>query len=76
MNIIKLGAGEYVINHGHYKGLPCVFIEKSPKAGEVGEDATDSGLRPDKLSDDATIIQFATVTSAMVLNDEVIESLK
>ena len=73
---IALGAGRYVINHGYYGDRAAVFIEKAPKAGEVGADASESGLRLDQISYDGAVITFENLASIEALEAELAEAKK
>lgn len=73
-NIIKIGLGNYVTNHGTYDGFPALFIE--PVVGDGGttgaklKHGEQPHIKLDAISDAGTVIIFAGVEGAKVVLDD------
>lgn len=70
VNLIELGDGKWIINHGTYGGRKAVFIEPAPAPGEVGADASKSGLRKTEVAEGGTVITLRNNQALGVLVDE------
>jgi hypothetical protein len=70
INVIELGAGRFVINHGYFGNKAALFIEPASMPGEIGEGASKSGLRKTECVPGGTVITFENLACADVLRDE------
>lgn len=70
VNIIQLGDGKFVINHGYLGEEAALFIEPAPKRGKVGASAAKSGISKTECVDGGTVIVLGNLASAAVLAQE------
>lgn len=70
VNVIELGSGDYIINHGYYGDKAALFIEPAPQRGPIGGDASMSGLGKRTCADGGTVIAMENLASAAVLAEE------
>lgn len=70
INVIELGAGRVAINHGYYGEEAALFIEPVGEAGEIGTDASKSGLAKTVCIEGGTVIILRNLSSAAVLAEE------
>lgn len=64
MNLIELGNGNYVLNHGTHGGKPALFIERAKSPQPVGGDARGENLPMDAVQSGGTVITFETFRGA------------
>lgn len=76
VNIINLGKGDYVISHGYLGEEAALFIEPAPVPGEIGADASKSGISKTQCVDGATVITFSNIGSADVLAEELAKAVR
>jgi hypothetical protein len=76
VNVINLGADRYVINHGYIGERAALFIEPAPEPGEVGADASKSGISKSKCVDGGTAITFENLACAWAFESELTETIK
>lgn len=76
VKVIRLGDGDWIVNHGYYGENAALFIEPAPKRGTVGVDASESGINKATVATGGCVIAISNLAAAEVLSGQLLDVIK